>query len=50
MGAILTVVHEAVVAEPHAQHHGVLAGRAVSLGNRVNDAHSGSDTMPVYTS
>lgn len=45
----LTVVHEAIVAEPHAQHHSVLSGRAVSLGNRVNDAHSRLDTMPVYT-
>lgn len=45
----LTVVHEAIVAEPYAQHHSVLSGRAVSLGNQVNDAHSRSDTMPVYT-
>lgn len=45
----LTVVHETIVAEPHAQHHSVLSGRAVSLGNRVNDAHSRLDTMPVYT-
>lgn len=45
----LTVMHEAIVAQPYAQHHGVLSGRTVSLGNQVNDAHSWSDTMPVYT-
>lgn len=45
----LTMVHEAIVAEPHTQHHGVLSGRAVSLGNQINDAHGWSVTMPVYT-
>lgn len=45
----LTVVHEAVVAEPHTQRHGVLSVRAVTLGNQISDAHSGSDTKPVYT-
>lgn len=45
----LTMVHEAIVAEPHTQRHSVLSGRAVSLGNQINDAHSRSVTMPVYT-
>ena len=40
----LTMVHEAVVAEPHAQRHSVLSGRAVSLGNQINDAHTQSVT------
>lgn len=45
----LTVVHEAVVAEPHSQCHSILSGRAVSLGNQISDAQSWSVTMPVYT-
>lgn len=43
------MVHEAIVAETHTQRHSVLSGRAVSLGNQINDAHSRSVTMPVYT-
>lgn len=45
----LTVVHEAAVTEPHTQRHSILSGRAVSLGNHINDAHRRSATMPVYT-
>lgn len=48
-GIELTMVHEAIVAEPYTQHHSILTGWAVSLGKQVNDAHRQSDTMPVYT-
>lgn len=44
----LTVVHVATVAEADAQHHGVLAGRTVSLGNGVSDAHSRSETISLF--
>lgn len=43
-----TVVHEAAVAEPDAEHHGVLSSGTVSLGNQINDAHSQSDTRPLF--
>lgn len=45
----LTMVHEAAVAEPDTQHHSILSSGTVSLGNRINDAHSQSDTKPLYT-
>lgn len=44
-----TMVHEATVAEPDTQHHSVLSSGTVSLGNQINDAHSQSDTKPLYT-
>lgn len=44
-----TVVHEATVAEPDAQHHSILSSGTVSLGNQINDAHSQSGTKPLYT-
>lgn len=43
------MVHEAAVAEPDTQHHSILSSGTVSLGNRINDAHSQSDTKPLYT-
>lgn len=42
-------MHVAAVAEADAQHHGVLAGRTVSLGNQVSDAHSRSETISLFT-
>lgn len=44
----LTVVHVATVAQADAQHHGVLAGRTVSLGNQVGDARSRSETISLF--
>lgn len=43
------MVHEAAVAEPDTQHHSILSSGTVSLGNQINDAHSQSDTKPLYT-
>lgn len=43
------MVHEATVAEPDAQHHRILSSGTVSLGNQIDDAHSQSDTKPLYT-
>lgn len=43
------MVHEAAVAEPDTQHHSIFSSGTVSLGNQINDAHSQSNTKPLYT-
>lgn len=43
------MVHEAIVAEPNTQRHSILSGRAVSLGNQINDTRSVSLHLHIHS-